>query len=203
MHSMLKKSGLLLLAGLFAIFASFTVGSGRSVFADSCDSEETALEECVLADFATGSGIQTTPAGAPEMASGAAAPAIAPVLPPPPALRIWTDRKTYYLGDSLRVCFRVPAPGNIQIIDLMPDGSRHVLWSWYDDGRGDCMLAYITPPTGTECLLLRYEDSRIYFAPGGGPVPAAAPGLLERTVPCRFSDSASLQLGGGCVKRKT
>jgi hypothetical protein len=179
MHIMLQRSGLLLLAGLFALFASLTVGSGRPVFADSCDSEETALEECVLTDFGAGNSTERAPGAqgsATTTASGAAAPAIAPIAttPPPPSLRIWTDRKAYYLGDPMQVCFRVPARGNIQIIDLMPDGSRTVLWSWYDDGKGDCMQAYITPPTGTECLLLRYEDTRIYFAPGG-PVPAAAP----------------------------
>jgi hypothetical protein len=172
---------LLLLAGLFALFAGLSAGGHSTVFADSCDSEETAVEECTFDEFGTpaaGPGGPEERTAPPDQGFGTS-PSIAPVpIPRPrPTLRIWTDRKSYYLGDTLQVCFRVPAPGNIQIIDLMPDGTRHTLWAWYDDGRGDCMLAYVTPPTGTECLLLRYEDSRIYFAPQGGwgIAPAAAP----------------------------
>ena len=80
----------------------------------------------------------------------------------PDRLRISTDKSQYVLGESLRFCYTVPAPGEIAIFDLLPNGQRNTVLSGYDDGRGDCIAATVTPPTGRECLRIRY------FFSGGG-----------------------------------
>jgi hypothetical protein len=172
-----------------AVLAGIAAAGPPSVRADGCDSEETATAECALDEFNAlptpegGNGIyqsgDPTSRAAPAMSAAAS---VAP-LPPRRTLRIWTDRKSYYVGDLLRVCFRVPGPGHIQIIDIMPDGFRQVLWSWYDDGTGDCQYAYITPPTGTECLVLRYEPRRYDVYPPGPPPMEIVPAASAQAVP--------------------
>jgi hypothetical protein len=82
----------------------------------------------------------------------------------PNRLRISTDKAQYALGESMRFCYTVPAPGEIAIIDELPDGQRRTVLSGYDDGRGDCIAATVTPPTGRECLRIRY------FLAGGGSI---------------------------------
>lgn len=82
----------------------------------------------------------------------------------PDRLRISTDKAQYALGESMQFCYTVPAPGEIAVIDELPDGQRRTVLSGYDDGRGDCIAATVTPPTGRECLRIRY------FIAGGGSI---------------------------------
>jgi hypothetical protein len=79
---------------------------------------------------------------------------------PPPqqsaAVQIWTDRgegARYDVGDNIKVCYSVSMPMYVQIIDKQDNG-QHTLLSGYDDGRGDCINAYITPPRGRESITI-------------------------------------------------
>lgn len=167
-----KRRTLTLLVLLAISSGAFFVAQPRA-YAQSCESEETAGEECFI--DVPGTEPLPAPEGAYPAPSGVYAVPAVPIRPVPRGvLRIWTDRRLYYVGDTIQVCFRVPAPGYIRITDVMPDGYRQVLWEWYDDGRGDCMYAYITPPVGTECLILRYDMIRgPYYYPYPDPATAA------------------------------
>lgn len=82
---------------------------------------------------------------------------VGPTPPPPPAgVAISTDRSSYRIGDRIRVCYSVPAPGPITIIDMLANGQTQTLLSGYDDGTGGCIPGTVTPPAGTECLTLNY-----------------------------------------------
>jgi hypothetical protein len=169
-------------AAVIAAVALLTVGGGGRIHAESCTDEETATEECFL-DGPAFSQSAPAPGASPE-GRAQVEPAIVPGHRP--SLRIWTDRRHYYVGDDLRVCYRVPGPGRIQITDILPDGHRQVLWSYYEDGRGNCLWAWVTPPTGKECLVLRWVPSW-YGGPsyggaeGGSPSAQIAPALVPIT----------------------
>ncbi len=90
------------------------------------------------------------------------------IYPPPPGCggsgTITTDQSQYVIGSPIRICYTVPGPGPVTIVDQQPGGLSHTLLSVYDDGTGWCFGGTITPPTGTECLLMYY---------GGGPYSSA------------------------------
>ena len=80
---------------------------------------------------------------------------VAPRLPVRPgATRIWTDRPEYRVGDTIEICYSVPAPGPIAITDILPGRRTQVLVFGVDDGRGGCLRGTVTPPTGVEHLRL-------------------------------------------------
>jgi hypothetical protein len=189
-------------------------GAGSPAYAQSCESEETATEECFLDGIAAiesapafgvspgASGSMASPpvAGADSRAVPAqVAPAIVPSPLPRPSVRIWTDRRHYWVGDEIKVCFRIPGPGRVQITDVMPDGSRHVLWARREKGRGDCLSAWITPPTGTECLVLRWDplwdDGRRYLVPQESS-PAAAAIAIAPIMPRSYFAKTCFQTSG-------
>ncbi len=79
-------------------------------------------------------------------------------------IEIWTDRRTYYLGDSVRIYFRANRDAYVYIYDIDPTGETRLLFpNWYDrnnqvrarrtysipDYRYDLK---ITGPTGKEYL---------------------------------------------------
>ena len=66
----------------------------------------------------------------------------------------------YRLGQWIQICYTVPAPGPVTITDILPDGRSQILLRGYDDGRGDCFWATITPPTGRECLRLDFSGAQ-------------------------------------------
>ena len=76
--------------------------------------------------------------------------------PPPGGASIRTDRGSYEVGDTIRICYTVPNPGPVTIVDILADGSAQVLFSTNDDGSGGCFVGTVTPPTGTECLRLEF-----------------------------------------------
>jgi hypothetical protein len=65
---------------------------------------------------------------------------------------ISTDRSQYQVGDTAQVCYTVAGPGPMTISDFRPSGASQTFLVVDDDGRGDCVLGMITPPTGNECL---------------------------------------------------
>jgi hypothetical protein len=70
-------------------------------------------------------------------------------------LQIWTDRASYRVGDWISICYRVPAPGQIRITDHQ-GASVRTIKQGFDNGTGDCFWGQVTPPTGQECLRIRY-----------------------------------------------
>lgn len=83
--------------------------------------------------------------------------------PPRSALAIYTDKQTYRIGEGIDVCYRVPAPGPIRIIDQIAEDTPTTFFSGYDDGTGGCIPGTITPPGGNECLTIVFT----YTADGG------------------------------------
>jgi hypothetical protein len=79
-----------------------------------------------------------------------------PPPPPPGNLAIYTDRASYRIGDPIQVCYRVPAPGPITIIDMLANGQTQTFLSGYDDGTGGCQGGTVTPPAGVECMTITY-----------------------------------------------
>jgi len=79
---------------------------------------------------------------------------------PPPqggGVNIWIDRgenSRYRVGEPIRVCYSVSYPMYVQIIDYMANGTTNTLLSGYDDGRGDCINAQVTPPKGDEHITI-------------------------------------------------
>ncbi len=71
-------------------------------------------------------------------------------------LSISTNKHAYYAGEWIQVCYKVPAPGPIQIRDYQ-GGSVKTLLSGYDDGTGGCFWGQVTPPYGHECLVIHYS----------------------------------------------
>jgi hypothetical protein len=93
------------------------------------------------------------------------------IYPPPPGcggVTITTDQSQYVIGSPIQICYTVPGPGPVTIIDQQPGGLTHTLLSVYDDGTGWCFGGTITPPTGAECLLMYYGGA--YY--GGSPAQA-------------------------------
>lgn len=72
--------------------------------------------------------------------------------PPRSPLSIYTDRQTYSIGEAIDVCYRVPSPGYIRIIDQIAENTPTTYFSGYDDGTGGCIPGTITPPGGNECM---------------------------------------------------
>lgn len=96
------------------------------------------------------------------------------IYPPPPGCgsaggSISTDQSQYSIGSPIQICYTVPGPGPITITDNQPGRLSHTLLSVYDDGTGWCFGATITPPSGTECLLLNYGggSAQTCFQVGG------------------------------------
>ena len=86
-------------------------------------------------------------------------------VPPINALAIYINpsQQVYSLGQAIDVCYRVPAPGPIRIIDQIEEDTPTTFFSGYDDGTGGCIPGTITPPTGRECLTIVFT----YTADGG------------------------------------
>ena len=88
--------------------------------------------------------------------SGGVAPV--PPLPPRPAT-ITTNKSTYQIGEIMQVCYRVPGPGLVSIVDITPDGHSQIFFTATDDGTGGCIQGTVTPPSGTECLRLDFTSA--------------------------------------------
>jgi hypothetical protein len=78
--------------------------------------------------------------------------------PPPPTtgLSISTNASAYYIGDPFTVCYHVPGPGPVTIVESLPDGRSETVLSGYDDGTGWCVSGTNVGPPGTQCMVLTY-----------------------------------------------
>ena len=76
--------------------------------------------------------------------------------PGPAPLRIYTDRQYYTIGESIDVCYKVPQPGPIRIIEQIEEDTPTTFFSGYDDGTGGCIPGTITPPSGRECMTIQF-----------------------------------------------
>lgn len=85
--------------------------------------------------------------------------------PPINSLAIYINppQAVYTVGQHVDVCYRVPAPGPIRIIDQINEDTPTTFFSGYDDGTGGCIPGTVTPPTGRECLTIVFT----YIADGG------------------------------------
>jgi hypothetical protein len=79
--------------------------------------------------------------------------------PGPMPLSIYTDRQFYNVGDPIDVCYKVPGPGQVRIIDQIEEDTPTTFFSGYDDGTGGCIPGTITPPTGRECMTIVFTDA--------------------------------------------
>ncbi|MGD9895111.1 MAG: hypothetical protein AB7U18_27825, partial [Dehalococcoidia bacterium] len=71
-------------------------------------------------------------------------------------LAITTDRPSYFIGDSITICYKVPAPGPVTVIETLSNGQTNIVLSGYDDGTGGCTTGTVAPPAGVLCLTLTY-----------------------------------------------
>lgn len=79
------------------------------------------------------------------------------VRPPTPRMgTISTDRPSYRIGETARICYGVPAAGMITITVLLPGGASRPLLTVNDDGFGDCFSRPVAAPVGLHCLRLDY-----------------------------------------------
>jgi len=76
--------------------------------------------------------------------------------PPPGPLRIYTDSQYYTVGEAIDVCYKVPQPGPVTILDQVNEDTPTTFFSGYDDGTGGCIPGTIVPPTGRECLSIEF-----------------------------------------------
>jgi hypothetical protein len=67
---------------------------------------------------------------------------------------ISTDKSQYQVGDTVNVCYSVAAAGPFTIFDIQANGNSRVFFAGVDDGTGGCLPGTVTPPTGTECLII-------------------------------------------------
>jgi hypothetical protein len=127
------------------------------------------------------------------------------IYPPPPgcggAGSISTDQSQYYVGSPIRICYTVPGPGPVTIIDQQPGGLTHTLLSVYDDGTGWCFPGTVTPPPGTECLFMYFGG--YYGGPyyPGGPYASGGQSPLVTyggNVPQTCFQVIGYGGGGGC-----
>jgi hypothetical protein len=70
------------------------------------------------------------------------------------AIYINPSQSVYSVGQAIDVCYRVPAPGPIRIIDQIEVNTPTTFFAGFDDGTGGCIPGTITPPTGRECLTI-------------------------------------------------
>jgi hypothetical protein len=70
----------------------------------------------------------------------------------PLAIYVNPPQAVYTVGQAVDVCYRVPAPGPIRIIDQVNEDTPTTFFSGYDDGTGGCIPGTVTPPTGRECM---------------------------------------------------
>ncbi len=86
----------------------------------------------------------------------------APTATGPLAIRVQsangTAQSTFTVGETQRICYDVPGPGNIQIITSAPGYyDRTIVYGW-DNGTGGCFYASVGYPTGQHTLTIYRWD---------------------------------------------
>ena len=75
---------------------------------------------------------------------------------------IWVDRgcgSTYYIGDPIKIYFKVNLKAYVEIIDEFPDGSKKLLtWGWAEPNKVYCISGKIGPPDGYRIFHIYAED---------------------------------------------
>lgn len=136
-----------------------------------------------------------------------------------PALQVsvTTDKSTYRVGDSITICWTVPGPGTVRLVDLTPDGGRTTVRESGGTGNG-CITGTVSPPTGRECVRIEYSnatgtasaqacftvEAAASASPSPSPRPTASPAPSSPPTPSyslggiyRGSFSAPLSVAGG------
>lgn len=103
---------------------------------------------------------------------------------------IFTDKQQYNIGDPIQICYRIPFPGFITILDLPSSQQTQVFFQGQSTGTNGCLPGTITPPSGNECLILTYP-----LAGGTGRVQTCFQ-VLGPTPPSGWIDVGSAQVDG-------
>jgi hypothetical protein len=83
--------------------------------------------------------------------------------PPPPSLSIYLSGSLFRVGDPIDVCYRVPAPGPVRIIDQIDSFTPLTYLSGIDDGTGGCVPGTVPAGIGLRCWTIDFT----YIADGG------------------------------------
>jgi len=75
---------------------------------------------------------------------------------------IWVDRgcgSTYYIGDPIKIYFKVNLKAYVEIVDEFPDGSKKLLaWGWAEPNKVYPISGKIGPPDGYRIFHIYAED---------------------------------------------
>lgn len=77
---------------------------------------------------------------------------VSPGCAPTCRVTLTTDKSTYHLGDTIRVCFNPGTPSHVRITETSPNGQRIVLYDQDDDGNGACLSGQAKTSTGMRQL---------------------------------------------------
>lgn len=136
------------LAALLAVCITLVLGvtAPRSVYADGdCTDPNTTQEECVI-DPGTNPGlsVQIAPFPPGQQRPGGRL-----------SISMNPNQSVYYIGMQVTICYAVPWPGSVQILDYTVSGIN-VIYTSYDGGT--CLYnMWVTPPSGPECLRLVWQ----------------------------------------------
>jgi hypothetical protein len=71
-------------------------------------------------------------------------------------LSVTMDADQYKIGDTGKICYMVPGPGQVTITNNSAAGTI-TLFSGRDDGTGDCKSGPIQGPAGKYCVIVIFS----------------------------------------------
>jgi len=77
---------------------------------------------------------------------------------PAPVVALRAERSTYRVGESIELCWTVPGPGRVTIVDRLANGVQRTYPQGDNAGSG-CISGTVEPPAGQECFRLEYSGT--------------------------------------------
>jgi hypothetical protein len=93
--------------------------------------------------------------------------------PPPNNTHIWTDTNKYFVGQSVHICWTVPAPGNISVVLTGPTGAQQEIASGIDQGGQQCTNV-AAGQAGSDCVSITWTFNPQFGGAGAGYTPETA-----------------------------
>lgn len=101
----------------------------------------------------------------------------------PADLSITTDKASYAQGASIKVCYQVPAPGSVTIIQSSPANGSVKLFQGIETGSGNCLPAVAPNQPGQICFQIDHYSNGLNSSaqscaqvlPAATPTPAGMP----------------------------